>query len=79
MFGGYVWNGTHLAADAAELRRSWTTDPARHIEHAYAIAAQYATGTPFSPYELVTMLHMSGHLAAGSRHPNATAVLETLT
>jgi hypothetical protein len=77
-FGGYAWNGTHLAADAAELRRSWTSGPARHIEHAYAIATNYAVGTAFSPYELVTMLYLTDMSAAYSRHPNTTAVLATL-
>ena len=58
-FGGYVWNGTRLAADNVALRASWLSGPARHIEHAYETARQFGAGSGCSPYEVVSMLMAS--------------------
>jgi len=93
-FGGYVWNGTRLAADNVALRASWLSGPARHIEHAYETARQFGAGSGCSPYEVVSMLMASTVYTVASssqrssisllspvlehRHPNSAAVLRTL-
>jgi hypothetical protein len=78
-FGGYVWNGTRLVADNVALRASWLLGPARHIEHAYAVAVQFGIGSGSSPYEVVSML-MASTVYTTSRDPyNPNFLLSVLS
>ena len=92
-FGGYVWNGARLVADNVALRVSWLSGPARHIEHAFETAKKFGAGSGYSPYEVVSLLMGSTVYTTSAtnngpvsflstnlkhRHPNSTAVLDTL-